>query len=112
MPGGCIVEVTPLPAALQLGELLAFIPDTAVAMVVHRVIATRPDGSVFTRGDGSTIVDGWTTPERHIGIVRRYWLGGRAFSAIPGQPPARPSKLRRRLQRGARALRRLGLLRF
>ncbi len=112
VPGGSIVEVTPLPTVLELGELLAFVPDTAVAMVVHRVIATQIDGSVLTHGDGSTLEDGWSKPERHIGVVRRYWLGGRAYSAIPGQPPARPSKLRRQLQRAARALRRLGVLRF
>src|SRR5262245_13840016 len=97
IPDGTLVEVLPLPAVLVEGELLAFVPASCAAMVLHRVLECRADGSVRTRGDRHTYDDGWITKERQVGIVRRYWLGGRAYSATPGEPRMQPSRLRFRL---------------
>lgn len=107
IPDGSMVDVEALLGAPVIDELLCFVASHALALVVHRVIAVREDGAVLTHGDGLKNHDGWSEPAYHIGVVRRYRLGGRVYHARPGAPRARPSGRRQLIQRAARALRRL-----
>jgi mitochondrial fission protein ELM1 len=39
----------------------------------HTVVATRPDGSVFTKGAFNNVGDGWSPAHEILGQVRRYF---------------------------------------
>ncbi len=104
MPSGCVAAVEALPERVQPGDVLACVAASSSAVYCHRVIAANADGAVLTRGDNRSVADGWVEPARQVGIVRRYAVGGRCFSA---SQHIRPSAYRRTRQRVANWLARI-----
>src|SRR5689334_15209031 len=104
IPAGSTLDVEPLPPALAVGDLLAFVHVGRAAVCCHRVIALRDDGAALTRGDRNGAPDGWIEPALHVGVVRRFRTGGRWFDA---RTPDLPSGYRRARQRVAGAARQL-----
>ena len=99
IPGGSLLEVEPLPEQLCVGDILAWVPGGRAAICCHRVIAVSASGAVLTRGDNRAAPDDCAPPSRHVGVVRRYWVGGRSFGAGLQIRSSTPSKYRRVRQR-------------
>jgi hypothetical protein len=104
---GCVLSIEPLPARLQLGDLLVFVHDVRIGVCCHRVIARYANGGVVTQGTNVPIPDGLIDSKRFVGVVRRYRLGGRWYSAPSSNAATRPFVLRRLRHRVERAAARL-----
>jgi hypothetical protein len=107
LPGGSVVRIEPLTGAPAHGELVALVPEGGALLCCHRVVALDERGYVLTQGDRLGAPDGFAAPDRLIGVVRSFTLGGRAYAVGPQLPRPRPSFYRIQRQRLSRALRRL-----
>jgi hypothetical protein len=107
VPTGSVLRIEPLRGPLRSDELIVFVPRQGVLLCCHRVVALGPEGTVRTQGDGRTTPDDAIGPERIVGVVRSFVLGGRAYALSPGARWPRPSAYRIQRQRVSRLLRRL-----
>lgn len=96
VPGGSIAEVESLPAQVHIGEFLVCLLPARAVVSCHRVIAVHNSGAVLTRGDNRTDTDGWVDRAQQIGVVRRYRVGGKYFSASTAHSPSRYRVFRQR----------------
>jgi signal peptidase I len=91
--GDVVVAAPGAPAAIRPRDVIVFTdPANQGNTVAHRVVASRPDGSLTTRGDANQVADSTPVPATAVlGRVRlripyvglpKYWLATRQWTPL------------------------------